>query len=385
MVHLEVAIHPRIRHVDGCLPRASQLDSGKVERGDIVSIMLKSTMNASKEALAFPIGFVNASAPWASYRSVSWVDVNNWVSFFESFVFDKGLELSKSPAVEVFVLVSPMFNFVADSSQLLHYDYVAFFEAVHESLTYLVQDSVGVSPLSSAKPFQLPFGGSCAFALERRAELSKMLSPFENSFPFNFEAVRSYEKVVYANVYADGITTFRFWNSFFDCDVEKEGFISVNQDCVSRLNIFKELSLIFSYVKQWLHSLLKGSNRSINSIIAQPEKPFIQVHGKLRKLKQSISSLFVGFGNPVSGSYCKVCWKTKYLSSFFVNYVMEGYRIKYSSFKCYLRNVVASITESLNCAKQFLKVLGRRLKFADNSFRELRYRIAYMQNGYLNV
>jgi hypothetical protein len=70
MFHPEVAIHPRIRLVDWSPSRASQLDSGKVEGGDVVCVVLKATMYASEEGLAFPVGFVDVSASWAGYGSV---------------------------------------------------------------------------------------------------------------------------------------------------------------------------------------------------------------------------------------------------------------------------------------------------------------------------
>jgi len=49
MVH-QIPVHPYIRLVDNSPSRGSQLHLGKVQRGDIVSIVLEATFNASSRA-----------------------------------------------------------------------------------------------------------------------------------------------------------------------------------------------------------------------------------------------------------------------------------------------------------------------------------------------
>jgi hypothetical protein len=83
--------------------------------------------------------------------------------------------------MEISVLAFSMLSVVL----LLHNDYVAFLKVVNESSTDLMQNGVYVSLLSSAQPFQLPFCGSCAFSLERGAELPKMTSFSKNFSTFN--------------------------------------------------------------------------------------------------------------------------------------------------------------------------------------------------------
>jgi len=181
-----------------------------------------------------------------------------------------------------------MLSAVAYTSQFLHYYYIALPEAVDESPADLMQDSVYVSPLPSAQPFQPPSCGGCAFSLERGAELPKM-TPFMENFPaLSFEAVRSDEEVLHSDVNAYGIATFRFWHCSVYCYVEKEGFVPVNQDCIRRFSVFEKLSLIFSYIKLRLNSPMKRGDGCIDSIwlVDKSKKPFIQIHRSFLKLKE---------------------------------------------------------------------------------------------------
>ena len=372
MVHLEVAIHPRIGHSDGCPSRVSQLSTGEVKGGDIVSIMLKTALYTPEERLASPVGFVNISASWAGSGGIPWINIDNWHSFFESFVFDEGLEPSESPAVEVPILAFPMFGIRSDSSKLLHYNYVAFPERIHKRPADLVQGHIDVSPPSSTQPFQPPFSGGSAFALKGGAELSKMV-PFCKDFSaLGFEAIGSHKKVFHPNVHADRIAPFRLRNLLFNRNVKEEGFISVNKDCMGWSRALEKLSLVVSYVKRGFDSLLERRNGSIDSIgsVDKPEKPLIQIHGELRKLKKFISSLLVCFGYSISCPNGKICWKLKLLPRLSVNHVMKSYWIEDSSLKRCFRNVVARITKSLKCGNKLLRILFRRLKFADYGFRE---------------
>ena len=145
MVRPEVAIHPHIGHSDGCPSRVSQLSSGEVKGGDIIGVVLKAATHTSEEGLASPVSFIDAPTSWAGYGSVLRLNIDDQYPSLESLVFDKGLELSESPAVEVSILTSAMLSVVTDSSQLLHYDYVALPKRVHKRsadfrtvLTYLL-------------------------------------------------------------------------------------------------------------------------------------------------------------------------------------------------------------------------------------------------------
>lgn len=386
MAHPEVLIHPRIRHVDVCPSRASQLDSGKVERGNIVSIILKSAFNTSKERLGSPIGFISMSASRAGLRSVPWIDINYRDSSLKGFIFDKELKPAKCPAVEISVLAFPMLSSIADSSQLFHNNYVALFKGVHKLPADLMQNSINPPPLLSTQPFQSAFSRLRAFGLERGAELSKMLSLSENDLSFNFEAVRSDEEIVHSNVYADRIVAFGVWGLFVDGDVEEERLISVNQDCVGRLSIFEKFSLVISYVKRRLNPLLDGRDRCIDSVrlVDKSEEPLIQIHRKLSELQEFVSSLLVGFSNSISCSYRKICREIKFLPRLSVDHVVKSNGIEYSSFKGYLRNVIADIAKSLYRPKQLLKIFSGWLKFADDGLRELHTK-AYMQILYLRL
>jgi len=379
-------IHPYIRLVDESPSRGSQLHSGEVERGDYVGVMLEPAFDTSEKRLTSPVNFADMSASWACFRGVPRIDVNYGCPPLKSFVFNKGLELMECPAVEVSILASPMFSPIPDSSQFLHYNHVTLFKAVHEFSADLMQNSINPSSLLSTQPFQLPFGGSCAFALERGADLPKTMPFLEDTPPFHLEAVRGYEKVVHSDVDANRVVAFGVWNLFVDGDVEEERLVSINQDCVCRLGVFQKLSLIFTYVKRGLNSLLNSGNRGVDSVrlVDKSEESLIQIHGKLIKLKKFVSSLLVGFSDSISRSDGKVSWELKLLPCFSVDHVVKSDRIKDSLFKGYFGNVIASVSKSLDSRKQLLRIHGTWLKFADSRFREF-HRKAYMRFQYLRV
>ena len=379
-------IHPRIRLFDWSPSRWSQLQAREVEGGDVVSVMLESAANASEERLSSSVSLIDTSAPWASYRGIFGFGVNYWNALFKSFILNKKLDLSECPAVEVSIKVFPMFNGVAYSSQFFHNDHITFPKAIHESPADLVQNSLYISPLPSAKPFQLPFGGSCAFALEGGAELSKMASFMEDFSTFNLEAVGCNKKFLHSYITTYGVVAFRLWNVLTNRDVEKERFASVNQNSVRGLSIFKNFYLILANIKRNLYSLLESGDGSVNCIwlVDKPEKPLIQVHRKLIKHKQFVPPLFVGFSNSIPRSNSEVCRELELFSGFPISDMVKGNRIKDSALKGYVRNVVASILKSFKRVQQLLRIFSSWLKLTDSSFRELHSQKAYMQFKYLN-
>ena len=115
MAHLEIAIHPYIRLVDRSPSRASRLNSGEVEGGHMVGVILEATFDASEKRSASPVGFVDVSASWTCYGGVSGLNIDYGDSPFQSLVFNKGLEFSESPAVEASVSALPILSVVVDS------------------------------------------------------------------------------------------------------------------------------------------------------------------------------------------------------------------------------------------------------------------------------
>ncbi len=372
--------------VESSPSRGSQLHSGNVKRRNHTSVMLESTFYTSKKRLGSPISSVKIPTSWTGFGGVSWIYINYGYPSLKGFVLNKRLECCKSPAVEITILPPSMFSTVTDSRQFLHNDYITFFKTVYKLATGLVQNGVSPVFLLFTQPFQVAFSRLCAFGLEGRTELFKMLSLFENGFPFNPEAVGSNEKIIHSNIYPNGIVPFGFWNCSANCNMEEEGFVSVNQGCVCWLSVLKKLSLILTNIKRWFHSFLNSGNRSVYSIgfVDKSEKPFIQIHRKPIEFERFVLSLFVGFGNPISSSNGEICGEIEFLPCFSVNHVVECNGVEHSLFKGYSGNVITSILKSLNGGKQLLRILNGWLEFADNGFRKL-HKKAYMQFQYLNI
>ncbi len=377
---------PHIRLVDWSPSRKSLLCPREVERGDKIGVMLESTFVTSEKGLSSSIGLVDISAPWACFGGVSRVGIEDGYPPFEGLISNKVLELLECPTVEIPVLALSMLGSVSDSSQLFHDYYVVLSEAVYKFSADLMQKGVNPSPLLSTKPFQLPLCGGCAFSLERRTMFSKTLSLSEGGFPLNLKTVRSNQETIDANIDAHGISSFRFWNYLVNGDVEKEGFVSVNQHGMRWLNILKKLPLVFSDIECRFHPLLNRGDRCVDSIglVDKPEESLIQIYRKLSEPQKPISPLFVGFSHSISGSNGKVCWKAEPSPCFSINHVVEGNWVKHSPFKSHLRNIVTRIAISLKGSKQLLRIFSGRLKLADNGLREL-HQIAYMLFKYLSI
>ena len=369
--------------VDSNPSRGRRLRSGDdVEGSNQVCVVLESAIYASEKRLGSPVCPVNVSASRTGFGGVPGIHVDYGYPSLEGFVLDEGLELCESPAVEIAVLAFPVFCPVTDSRQFLHNNHIAFFEAVHKLSAGLVQNRVSPVSLLSPQPFQAAFSRFRALGLEGRTEPSKMLPLFEDGFSFNLEAVGSDKKIIHSNVYTNGITPSGFGNCSSDCNVEEEVFIIVivlvDQNCVCWFSILKKLPLVFANAERWFHSFLNSGNRSVYSVrlVDKSEEPFIQIHGKLREFeKLPFLVLPIGFSNAVSSPDGEIRGEIKLLPCFSVNNMMECNRVEHSLFKGYPRNVITSVSKSLEGVKQFLILNNSRVKFTDNSFRKLHKKI----------
>jgi len=372
-----------IRPVDDGPFRGSQLPTGKVQRGDIISVMLEPAFSTPKESLCSPV-FSDVSTSWASFRCVPWVYMNYEKSLFKGLVLDKVLKFIEGPTVEI--LTFPMFGSVTDSLQPLHNHYISIFKAVHKLSTYLMQRCVDPSSLLSTQPFQNSLGASCAFGLEGSAEFPEMLPLSKDWVAFNLESIRGNKQIVHSNINANRVASSRLWNFLIYSDMEEKLLVAVDENGMGWTGFLKKISLVFSNIKLGLNSLLNRDDRGVNSIgfVDEPKKSCVQAHRKLSELKKLFSSLLVRFGDPIPRSDGEVGWKIKFLPSISVGDVVKGNWIKNFAFKGYLRNVVASISKSLNSSKQLLSIFIGKLEFTHNSLSRLHQK-AYMPFSYLKV
>lgn len=380
-------IHPHIRPVDWGHSRGSQLHPGEVERGDMVGVVLEATVDAPEEGLSFPVGSVDVSTSWAGLGGIHRVDLDHRDAEIQSFVLDERLKLVESPTVEAPVLASPMLSRIPYLCKILHNDHIALSKAVDELTANLVENRVRPSSLLSAQPSQSSLRTLCAFALERGAKLSKMMSLPEDLSAFGFEAVGGNEEVAHPDIDSDKVASLRLSDLFIDCYMEVEVSAFVGKGGVGRLSIFKKFCLVFSDVEQLFNSLLNCSYGGTYSVgfADEPEEPSIQIHRELVELKESIPPLLVGFSYPVPSSNSEVGWKIELLSGFPVDDVVEGNRVEDPTLEGYVGDVVASVSEGFECCEQLLGLFSEMdAKFADNCLREF-HRKAWMLFNYLNI
>ena len=343
-------IHPRIRPVDWGPSRASQLDPGEVQRGNVVSVVLKAADYASEEGLSSPVSSVDVSTSWAGLGGVHRVDFDHRDAEIQSLVLDERLKLVESPTVDAPILASPMLDSAPYPSQILHNNGIALSEAIDECPADLMEDGVHPSSLLSAQPLQSSLRTLCAFALERRAKLSKTVASPEDLSAFGFEAVGGYEEVAHPDIDSDRFASLGLSNLSINCYVEVEVSAFVVQGGVGWLGIFKKLGLVFTDAERQFNPLLNSRNGCVDSfgVVDEPEESSIQIHRELVELKESVSPLFIGFGDSIPGSYGEVSWESELLSSFSVDYVVESDWVKYPSLEGRLGDMVAGVSEGLD-------------------------------------
>ena len=167
---MQEIINPCIGLVDGSPSRASQLDSGKVYGGNIVSIVLKSTVDTS-ESVSISVSPINCSASWTSSGSICWVYVNNRYPSFQTFVFNHLLKSIESPTMEGSIVAFSVFCTVSDAIQFFHHDIISFFEGIYKSPAYLVQYRCYPSTFPSRKLFNFIGGKSPSEREGMRADI----------------------------------------------------------------------------------------------------------------------------------------------------------------------------------------------------------------------
>ena len=101
-------------------------------------------------------------APVTFFRGVGRININNPNSFTQSFVFDKTLELFKSPLVDPFVVSGSCSNI----TQILHNNNIPFFQFRDNGFADIVISPTHKPVPDTGKLFEFSFRCPCAFALE---------------------------------------------------------------------------------------------------------------------------------------------------------------------------------------------------------------------------
>ena len=139
----------------------------RIERMSTILTLKESRMSSS----------ISTRTPIAFFGCISRINIDNPYSLFQSLIFNKVLELPKSPLVNPFVVPSRL----SDSSQIFHNNNISHFQRGNNRFAYLVVSPTHKPIPFSRELFEFSLGSFCAFGLKFT---NKPISPLSQGFNF---------------------------------------------------------------------------------------------------------------------------------------------------------------------------------------------------------
>jgi len=310
----------------------------------------------------------------ALLRSISGINKAKGNTLSQSFVFNKPLEHSKTPAMDLPVTLLPKVSPASNVAQLLKGDNGAIKRAsmFHQPLTDTMQCIPVEAVLPTAKPSQNLLNSSGAFALKGFAHSKVVVST-----PVKFASVkefirRSNSDILNSQVNSNNLTgRIRRWNKLFQDKVKIEGLIPINK--VSRTKfprfIFKIGSLVSTKHKITFYPVPIAGKGAVarfdgagSGIIADGSK----VEVGLRTF--SLKARFYRLSHLITSGTTKVCRKAEKLSGLVVNLMVQCNFIGKFLLPGNIANPFTSTSICLHCFKEKLIIL--RQKFYANCPRD---------------
>jgi len=188
-------------------------------------------------------------------RGVSGIDINNSYSFLKSFIFNKTLELVKSPLVNPLIV----FSSFSDSFQIFHNDYIAIKTSNNRLANVVILKSHKPSP-TSREFFQLSLRSPRAFRLKNRNKSvvfnSQLFNILSKEFTFGSDS-----NFIDAEVNAQNFTMLVRSLDIFPSEYKSKVIfiLRFSQETFSNLP-FKIFQSIIRNLNRNLNSALNGGN-----------------------------------------------------------------------------------------------------------------------------
>lgn len=266
----------------------------------------------------------NLSAPMTDLRSVVRLDSFNTLSFSDSFVFNKSLQLKEAP------ITNPVINLFAsvllpDSFQVFHHNLVSI-EFGNNIFTDVVVDPSHPTSFSSRELSKKLFTGMCAFGLEFTTQVSELAFDLLDFSRVIKPVVRTDSEVVYSEVNAQNkvlrtVVLLNGSNLFRECEQEKTSAFFIHP----KQTFFDFPPEIFSVTGRDIElELLSALEQSQNKNVAfEISTPWKIIH--------DTCSLYDGFRlsfldhttSLFDTSNCQLRWNFKLFPDFMVNGMMQ--------------------------------------------------------------
>ena len=212
---------------------------------------METTIQTFKET-RMPFG-IQRVTPITSLRGVGRINVNNPNSFSKSFVFNKELQLLKSPLVNPFIV----FSCFSDITQVFHNNHISSIQIINNSFADVMVGNLHKPFPSSRDFFQLSLGGLRAFRLKNRNEFITLNSQLFDIFSIEF-IVGSDSEFINSQVHSKNPTMLvRIYGAFLgECKSEIMFIFRLSQKTFNNFPIIK----IFQ-------SIIRNFNRNLNSTL----------------------------------------------------------------------------------------------------------------------
>lgn len=300
---------------------------------------------------------------------ISRINVDNRDTCFKSFVFDKRLQLPKSPGVGYLPLFPGSFDAVSNVRQLFEYNNIAGFAVSDNSFTYLVVNIFHPASFFARETFQCAFGTFRSFALKTLAKVGVMLSNMHYLFAREVLAFAGGRYVIKPSINTDGVTARRNDNFFLQHHVDIEGFLAsvVGQSSCFRFLPFEKSQLEVANGQLDVLSASMSGDTDFLLFLNVSESPGVKGHACwLETLWWSLAFQRVGYSCYSADNV--VSLQLVFLLHVVVAQVVKLYLISGLILFRYSQNIVAAVGKAF---KRFLQNCGKlfvHFKFAFNCF-----------------
>ena len=312
-------------------------------------------------------------------RGIGRINILYCYPLFQGLVFNKRLELSEGPAMEVSPLGLASLGPLSYVGQLLHHNYITCLRAIYDhSANTMIQVAHNAS-LFAPKAFQELLSSECPFGLKTSAQLTIVSPNMHCLFPAKSKTIRSNRQIHHADVNPNVLARLGGRINLFlynDMDVEGLGLLIVDE-ISSPIDLpVAQKRLLEPTENHWNldTSLDRGDGSS--AIFGNGEGSTIKsdrcIGAKLTG-RMPIAPL-VGFCNSISRCTGKLCRKTKLLSGIIIAKMVKYNFVRQTMMlKGYFGDVVAGIAKLTNGFKHCLPFFISRVQLALHGLCQVRH------------
>ena len=307
----------------------------------------------------------------AGLRSVSGVNIDNRDTCFEGFVFDKALQLTKSPGVGSLSLLSLDSDTLPDVFQVFQDQHVSGFTVGDNGFTNLVVNVFHPASLFARKTFQSAFGTLRSFALKTLAKVGVMLPDVHYLFSSKGLTLAGCCDVIKPPIDSNRVAARGYYDFLLQHYVDVEDFLTpiVRQRCCLWLLPFEKSKLeVANSQFDVLPSIMCGDTDFL-FLLNISESPGIKRHTGGLEFSWSAFPL-LGGRHSGNSTYNMVGLQLIFGFHIMIAQLVKLIPVGYFMLSGYFEDVVAAVSKTLERFLEDWSKLLIHLKFAFNCLYE---------------